>query len=74
MANITLSIPNELKEEMSKFPEINWSEIARTSIKQKLADLKFLRAFTSESEITYDEAEKLGREVSKLLTKHYTGE
>ena len=74
MANITLSIPDELKEEMSKFPEINWSEIARTSIKQKLADLKFLRAFTSESEITHEEAEKLGREVSELLPKNYTGE
>ena len=74
MANITLSIPDELKEEMSKFPEINWSEIARASIKQKLADLKFLRAFTSESEVTYEDAERFGREVSELITKHYTGE
>ena len=71
MANITLSIPEELKEEMNKFPEINWSEVARASIKQKIADLKFLRAFTSESEITFEEAEKLGREVSELLNKRY---
>ena len=74
MANITLSIPEELKEEMNKFPEINWSEVARASIKQKIADLKFLRAFTSESEITYEEAEKLGQEVSTLLNKHFSGE
>ena len=32
MANITLSIPQELKEEMEKFPEINWSEVARLDI------------------------------------------
>ncbi|HUX99577.1 MAG TPA: hypothetical protein VMV49_08495 [Candidatus Deferrimicrobium sp.] len=74
MANITLSIPEELKEEMNKFPEINWSEVARASIKQKLADLKFLRVFTSESEISYEDAEKLGQEVSELLTKRFTGE
>ncbi len=74
MANITLSIPEELKEEMNKFPEINWSEVARASIKQKLADLKFLRAFTSESEISFEDAEKLGQEVSELLTKRSTGE
>lgn len=74
MANITLSIPDELKEEMNKFPEINWSEVARASIKQKLADLTFLRAFTSESEISYEDAEKLGQEVSELLSKRVTGE
>ncbi|MHA1783999.1 MAG: hypothetical protein ACTSVY_09755 [Candidatus Helarchaeota archaeon] len=74
MANITLSIPDELKKEMNEFPEINWSEVARASIKQKIADLKFLRAFTSESEITYENAKKLGREVSELLAKHYNGE
>ncbi|TFG05742.1 MAG: hypothetical protein EU536_00780 [Promethearchaeota archaeon] len=74
MANITLSIPDELKDEMNKFPEINWSEVARASIKQKLADLKFLRAFAAESEISYEAAEKLGQEVSVLLSKHYIGE
>ncbi len=74
MANITLSIPDELKEEMNKFPEINWSEVARASIKQKLADLTFLRAFTSESEISYEDAEKLGQEISELLSKRVTGE
>ena len=74
MTNITLSIPDDLKEEMNKFPEINWSEVARASIKQKLADLKFLRAFTSDSEITFEDAEKLGREVSELLAKRYEGE
>ena len=71
MTNITLSIPDELKEEMNEFPEINWSEVARSSIKQKIADLKFLRSFTSDSEITYEEAEKLGKELSALLLKHY---
>jgi len=73
MATITLSIPDELKEELNKFPEINWSEVARTSIIQKLAALKFLRALTSESEINYEDAETLGHEVSELLAKHYNG-
>jgi len=59
---------------MNEFPEINWSEVARASIKQKLADLKFLRAFSSNSEFSYEEAEKLGRKVSELLAKRYFGE
>jgi len=71
---VTDLIPEELKKDMNKFPEINWSEVARASIKQKLADLKFLRAFTSESDISYEDAEKLGVELSGLLSKHFKGE
>ena len=36
MVSITLSVSEELKQEMEKFPEINWSEIARASIKIKI--------------------------------------
>jgi len=74
MANITLSIPENLKEEMEEFPEINWSEVARTSIKQKISHLKFLKGFRMDSEITPEDALKLGKEVSELLTKRYVNE
>ena len=71
MANITLSIPEGLKKEMEKFPEINWSEVARDSIKKKIAQLSFLKGFRMESDITADEALKLGQEVNQLLVKRY---
>ncbi|MHA1273982.1 MAG: hypothetical protein ACTSQJ_14505 [Promethearchaeota archaeon] len=69
--NITLSIPPELKKEMEKFPEINWSEVARTSIKQKIIQLNFLRGLTMDSEMTPEDALKMGREVNKLLANRY---
>ena len=71
MTNITLSIPEDLKKEMEKFPEINWSEVARDSIKKKIAQLSFLKGFRMDSNITVDEALKLGQEVNQLLVKHY---
>ena len=71
MANITLSIPEDLKKEMEKFPEINWSQVARDSIKKKIAQLSFLRGFRMDSDITSDEALKLGQEVNQLLVKRY---
>ncbi len=74
MANLTLSIPNELKEWMDEFPEINWSEVARDSIKKKIAQLKFLKGFRMDSEITPEDALTLGKEVSELLLKHYKTE
>ena len=71
MANITLSIPKDLKKEMEKFPEINWSQVARDSIKKKIAQLSFLKGFRMECDITADEALKLGQEVNQLLVKRY---
>ncbi|TXT53230.1 MAG: hypothetical protein BAJALOKI2v1_1110008 [Promethearchaeota archaeon] len=71
MTNLTLSIPKKLKEEMEEFPEINWSEVARDSIKKKIAQLNFLKGLRIDSELTPQEALNLGKEVNKLLLKHY---
>ncbi len=71
MVNITLSIPESLKKEMEKFPEINWSEVARDSIKKKIAQLSFLKGFRMDIDITPDEALKLGQEINQLLVKRY---
>ena len=40
MAHITLSIPDELYEEMKKHKEIKWSEIARRGIIEELEKKK----------------------------------
>ncbi len=74
MTNFTLSIPDDLKKEMDKFPEINWSEVARASIRQKIADLNFLKGFRVNSDISPEEAEMMGQEISKLLAKRYKGD
>ena len=71
MTNLTLSIPEELKKEMEKFSEINWSEVARDSIKKKIAQLSFLKGFRMDSDITPEEALKLGKEINQLLVKRY---
>ncbi len=71
MTNLTLSIPENLKKEMEKFPEINWSEVARDSIKKKIAQLSFLKGFKMDSDITPDEALKLGQEINQLLVNRY---
>ena len=74
MANLTLSIPKELKAEMEKFPEINWSEVTRDSIKKKIAQLNFLKGIRMDSEITPEDALKLGKELNQLLIKRYERE
>ena len=71
MVNMTLSIPKELKDEMDQFPEINWSEVARIAIREKITDLNLLKEFTSKSELTEEDALELGRKVNKALSRRY---
>ena len=36
MPTMTLAVPDELKKKMDNFPEMNWSEVARQSIRQRV--------------------------------------
>ena len=40
MGNITLSLPDETKKKMKKFPEIKWSEVVRQAINKKIDELE----------------------------------
>ncbi len=40
MANITLSIPDEIRKLMKKYPEIKWSEVVRKAIIEYLDRLR----------------------------------
>lgn len=73
MVSVTLSVPEEMKAEMEEHPEINWSEVARQSIDQKLAELRFLEAFKADSELTAEEAVELGRDLKAQMGERYQG-
>lgn len=69
MASLTLAISEELKKKMEKHKEINWSEIARQAIKQKLELLAKMDELLKNSELTETETIKLGRRVNKKITE-----
>jgi hypothetical protein len=71
MVSITLCVPEDLKKEMDSFPEMNWSEIARGAIKNRIEMMKRFREFTKDSELTEEDAIRLGREVNKGLSKKF---
>jgi hypothetical protein len=59
---------------MEHFSEINWSEVARKAIIQKIEDLEFLEAFTADSTMDEETALELGRKVNKSLAARYRNE
>ncbi len=73
MPTLTLAIPQDLKQEMDHCPEINWSEVAREAIRQKLAQLALFKAIVSKSKLSGKEAEEfsleMGRKINKSLHK-----
>jgi hypothetical protein len=69
MVSLTLSIPEDIRKEMEKFPEMNWSEIARAAITQRLIMLKKFREFTKDSDFTEEDALKFGAELNRNLAK-----
>lgn len=71
MVSMTLSIPEELKQDMDLFQDMNWSAVARTAIQQKIVYLKKFKEFTKNSTLTEDDALRMGKELNKSLTKRY---
>jgi hypothetical protein len=69
MTTMTLAVPNDLKHKMERFPEINWSEVARQAFNQRVKDLEFLRKFKEQSEITEEDALQMGAKLNKRLAK-----
>jgi hypothetical protein len=51
MANVTLSIPKELKQKMESMPEVKWSEIFRAAVLCKIEQLEKFEKMVERGEI-----------------------
>ena len=71
MVNITLSVSEEIKNLMDKFPEINWSEVARRAISEKAMKMAVFEQIISKSKLTEEDALELGRKVNKAVAKRF---
>lgn len=72
MVSLTLSVSDELKREMEKFPEINWSVVARESIRKKIFLLKELNDMLAESKLTEEDTLILGKKVNKVASRRFS--
>ncbi len=71
MVSITLAVPEDLKNAMDMFPEMNWSAVAREAIKKKVMMMEKFKEFSKDSEITEEDALNFGKEVStKAMKRH----
>jgi len=69
MSNVTLTlaIPKEVKEELNKYPEINWSEETRIFLKNKLETLKLTKKIEKLVQNNKYNAKTIDETLQKLL-------
>lgn len=73
MVNVTISVSEDLKKKLEKFPEINWSEVARQAWEEKTRQLDLLNELTRKSTATDADIANLAMKIKKGLAKKYTG-
>lgn len=71
MASLTLAVPAELKQKMDSFRYINWSEVARAAIVNKVQMLQRMDKLLSKSILTQEDTIKYGRLINKHIWKRH---
>lgn len=74
MANITVSVDDDLKREMDRHPEINWSEVARQAFQEKLEDLELMEKIASKSQLTEEDVEELSEKINEDVAERLVRE
>ena len=69
MPNVTVSVDESLKDRMDDHPEINWSEVARQAIREKIRDLRVMEELIEGSELTEEDVDELAARIDQGATE-----
>lgn len=65
MASITVNVDEDLKQRMDRHPEINWSEVTRQAIQEKIEALEMMDELTSGSELTEQDVQEIAETINE---------
>ena len=63
MPTVTVNVDDDLKERMEKHPEINWSEVTRQAIRDKVEKLELMDELTADSELTDEDVDEIAAKI-----------
>lgn len=69
MPNLTLSVSQDIKEAMDRFKEINWSEVARQAIRDRVRVLMTMNRLLEGSRLTEADIAREARAIKKQAWK-----
>lgn len=73
MGNITLSIPENVHDEMKRFSEVKWSEVARKAIIERLETLRIAERLAGKSRLTEKDVAEFSARIKASATKRFLG-
>jgi len=65
MTNMTFSIPDEIYKKMKAYPEIKWSQIARSALIKYIENLELAEEIVSKSTLKIEDIEEIGAEIKR---------
>ncbi|MBS3802501.1 MAG: hypothetical protein KGY65_07120 [Candidatus Thermoplasmatota archaeon] len=71
MANITLSVPNEVRKKMKHFSEVKWSEVARKAIIEKIEMMTLAEKLAEKSELTEQDVKEFSKKIKSSAAKRF---
>ena len=69
MPTVTVNVDDDLKERMEKHPEINWSEVTRQAIRDKIEKLELMDELTADSELTDENVDEIAAKIDGSARK-----
>ncbi len=71
MPTVTVSVDEQLKRRMEKHPEINWSEVTRQAIEEKISELELLDELTADSTLSAEDAAEISERVDENVRAEF---
>ncbi|MBX0297958.1 hypothetical protein [Haloarcula nitratireducens] len=65
MPSITVNVDDDLKARMENHPEINWSEVTRQAIQEKIEALEVMDELAGQSELTENDVQELAEKINE---------
>ena len=73
MANVCVSVPEEMGKKLKEFETVNWSAVARNAFAKELSKLELMDKLTEKSKATDKDIEKLSKKVKAGIAKWHDG-
>jgi len=71
MANITLSVPDNIHKQMKHFSEVKWSAVARNAIIERLEILQLAERLAQKSKLTEEDVKAFNKKIKSSASKRF---
>ncbi|MDD5148113.1 MAG: hypothetical protein PHH08_01470 [Candidatus ainarchaeum sp.] len=69
MANVCISVSDEMKQKLEKFETVNWSAVARQAFELELSKLELMDELTSKSKASDKDIIELSKKIKSGIAR-----